>query len=342
MQGQVLKQVRRQMFKQVCFLCGLLICSYVSADWSQIAYDTKYDELEGVEFLNALKTDKKSQILRNLLPKYKDDLTQEEFEFFNLWSAVEVQDTEAEKIMSTLKSRSSRIQLLKAHYFVLQKNDSKAYAEVQGLKVQGLNVEILELYLRLGLLGRATDIFDHLVQTPEPTYNLLGSLQMAQKMDKSTYLRWLESLRLSRPQDDLAHQLWIEVSSSYGPANSANALRDYCRVNKLYCYNTAEYLRQNKSPAEAEIWAFQITALRELTKFKVHSFIDKKNFVAISLLQDDLQTQGLSHEERYAYALYYSLYIQNKCSETKVLEEALLRSSTYRERVQKMAARCRS
>lgn len=323
------------------FLGYLLLAflGFVQADWNDIAYEKKYDELEGEAFFAALKADQKSRVVLNILPQYRDKLTPEEYDFYTLWAAIE---TNSEQIQTLLRraSASPRVTLLKAHYYISSKQDASAFEQVEGLEPAVQNLECLELYLRLGLLSKAEALFAYLVAGSEPTYNFLNALQSLQKLDKSAYLRWMEMLRLGRPQDDLSHQLWVEVSPQYGAWTSGNALRDYCRLNVLYCYNVSEYLRQNGSPAEAWLWSYRISSLRDATKFKIHAFIDAKNYVEISLLDENILGQGLIQEERYAYALYYSYYIQGRCEEAKALKPGLLASKSYAERVMKMSARC--
>lgn len=311
------------------------------ASWSEIAYDKKYDELEGEDFLLALQRDKKIQVIRQLLPKFKNQISDESYSYFDLLSKLEAREGDLTRFVQDTKSISHRIAREKMHYWMGQKLYDLAFSELTNIPSELHGLEVLDLYLKLGLLTMASGVFYRIIDADqEPTYNLLNALQVVQGVDKDLYRRWLEALRISRPTEDLSNQLWIELSPKIGVMTSAQALRTYCSLNAIYCYHAAEFLRQNGSHAEAWIWAQKMTEPREYLKFKIHSLIDSQNYIGIAAIKNDLAAQGLLKEDRYAYALTYALTLQRRCQDSLEVSQNLGKNPTYRERVAKLSQQC--
>jgi hypothetical protein len=315
----------------------------VLASWQQISYDKKYDELDGEDFLLALQRDGKSAVVRDLLPKFKIKVSEESFIYFHLWSSIATNQNDLVQLVQNTKSISARIALEKLLFWKKEGDFAKAFDEIVNIPPNYQTSDVLEVYIKLGLLSQSSEVFYQiLIQGNEPSYNLLEALNTLKDLNRNLYSRWLGALKVMRPEEDLTNQLWIELSPSIGALTSAQGLRSYCRLNALYCYHAAEFLRQNGSRAEAWLWAIRIPSKKDLLKFKVHSLIDSKNYVSIAAFKQEIERHALVEEERYAYALAYALVLQNRCDEFQGVSKVFGRNQnhSYQEKYLKLKKKC--
>ncbi|KHD87946.1 MAG: hypothetical protein OM95_11820 [Bdellovibrio sp. ArHS] len=309
------------MFKYIFLLALHFICSACLAQtgWQEVAFEKKYDELEGDAWLQALAQDQRYSVVLKLLDEKPESFPAESRDYYRLWSLLKSgQADSAFRVLSQIRNLSPRIQEMRFEVFYTNKKTPEAYRELRKILPEKRTARMFHFLSEKGLYQEAQATLQKLLLNPTiDSYELLETLSAIKTKSASTYKHWTSLFKILRPYDEISQQLWVEASVAYGPQTSFEALRGLCSTNSGYCYNTAEFFRQNDQKVQAQYWGLRIQNPLENLRFKINLWLDLKNYSQIAILSPLAYHSPLQEESRYQYAMAFSLVDGLQCHEAK-------------------------
>jgi len=320
----------------------LWLNSSLPNSWDEVAYQKKYDELEGESLYQQLSQDKQYKYILDSLSQNQSQLSPEVFAYYKLLSSWKTKNTSVVSQLLELESPTSeRINYLKFLIFSEQDNISRATIEFMKTSQKYYTSEAFNYFIKVNLLTLSEQILSQLTQnTNFELFEILQSLNDIKQRYPSQYKRFMQILQTTQKKEELKDQLLVEFSPQVGKQFTLQALRNLCLTNASYCINTTEYMRQNKYFVQSLFWSDFIQSKNDLLKYKMNYYVDKKKYSLLTTYNQEVLNSPLAQDNRYQYFMAYSWFKSKDCLKSldwiRIYEEKSLKN----EKTEKIKSHC--
>lgn len=316
--------------------------SALSTSWDDVAYQKKYDELEGESLYQQLSQDKQYKYILESLAQNQSQIDQEIFCYYKLLSSWKAKNTGVVSQLLELESPTSeRISYLKFLIFSEQENTSRAIIEFKKTSQNYYTSDAFNYFIKVNFLSLSEQILTQLTQNANfELFEILQSLNEIKQKYPSQYKRFMQILQTNQKKEELKDQLLVEFSPQVGKQFTLQALRNLCLTNSSYCINTTEYMRQNKYFVQSLFWSHFVQSKNDLLKYKMNYYVDKKKYSLLTTYNDDVLKSPLAQDNRYQYFMAYSWFKSKDCQKSldwiRIYEEKSLKN----EKTEKIKSHC--